>query len=168
MHEIKDAAGLYHAYDASPVDASFNKVVNEMAAHYVPEGYEMSEDAPSTYPELKALLDRGERLIVYSGGSDMTIFAEPEVNYAFRAWHDWCHWKGQHLFTLFGEIGVYRMQQEQLIAKYGDTPQVRGWCKLLYAEVLGQFLYYYHHKDYIDNQKEFVKHFGRDPYSAMF
>jgi hypothetical protein len=42
-------------------------------------------DAPDTYEKLKAHLDAGERLVVYSGGSQHTIYADPAVNHAFRA-----------------------------------------------------------------------------------
>jgi hypothetical protein len=53
-----------------------------------PTGYDVSDDAPSTFRGLCKHLDSGGRMTVYRGGSEATIFADNEVNYAFRAFLD--------------------------------------------------------------------------------
>jgi len=82
---------------------------------------------PETYEELIALLDAGGRMLVYSGASERTIYGDPEVNYAFRAWHDWCHWRGRYDFSYEGERAACAMQGDHLIARYGDSSQTRRW-----------------------------------------
>ena len=52
-------------------------------------------------------------MVVAREGADNTIFGAPEVNYAFRAWHDWCHWMGGFDFSLYGECATCNMQIEQ-------------------------------------------------------
>src|SRR5438067_89761 len=78
---------------ARPVDAALNRAVLRMAAIVCPGGYDVSSSAPSSFRELVRHLDDGGRMTVYGGGSEGTIFADNEVNYAFRAWHDWTHYR---------------------------------------------------------------------------
>src|SRR5215831_8328009 len=129
-----------------PLDPSFNVTIEHIAHRLFPAGFDVSEQAPHTFDELKTLLDAGKRLIVYSGGSSSTIYAEPRVNYAFRAWHDWSHWTGSHDLSFDGEVGVCRRQQAHLLELYGDTEQTRRWCQLVHAEIIGQATYHLYHK----------------------
>jgi len=85
-----------------PLDGAFNCAVVEIAHRLVPR-YIISDDAPSTFRQLKAHLDAGKTLVVAKEGSDRTIFADPAVNCAFRAWHDWSHYTGNYDFSLYGE-----------------------------------------------------------------
>jgi hypothetical protein len=82
------------------------------------------------------------RIVVWSGASDATIFGDPEVNYTFRAWHDWCHWRGRLPFDFKGEQGVCEMQCGHLLSLYGDSNRTRRWCRIVDAEVIGQRLYF--------------------------
>ncbi len=106
-------------------------------------------------------------MVVYNGGCDGTIYADPEVNYAFRAWHDWCHWRGGYDFSVCGETAVCAMQCLELLSQHGDGEQTRRWIAILRAEVVGQRLYYQRHKRYIDDQRGFVEAYLKDPDDAL-
>ena len=96
-------------------------------------------------------------MLVWSGASEHTIFGEPEINWAFRAWHDWCHYYGAHAFTPEGERAVFRMQCSHLLLFYGDSLRTRHWIKLLRAEVIGQQDYFYKHGHFPYDQRAFVE-----------
>ena len=70
------------------LDIQFNAAVLTICNRILPAGYDVAAVAPETYEELIAHLDAGRRMLVYSGGAEQTIYGDPEVNYAFRAWHD--------------------------------------------------------------------------------
>lgn len=61
---------------------------------------------PHTYEELIHQIEAHGIFVVWSGASEHTIFGDPEINYAFRAWHDWCHWRRKSDFSPSGEIAV--------------------------------------------------------------
>jgi hypothetical protein len=149
------------------LDASLNAAIIEIAARLLPSGFDVSPTAPATYAELKAHLDAGKRLVVYAGGSDRTIYGDPSINYAFRAWHDWTHWTGQHDLTFEGEVAVCTRQQQDLLTWYRDTRQTRRWCDLVRAEIIGQGTYFRYHKRFPDDQHGFVEAFLADPDEAL-
>lgn len=93
-----------------PLDLALNVAIMHIAGKLFPLGFDVSEDAPANLDELWELLDAGKRMVVWSGGSNHTIYGCPEVNWSFRAWHDWCHWRGGHDTTLEGELACCDMQ----------------------------------------------------------
>ena len=119
------------------LDPTLNIAVLQIAARLT-GGFSVSETAPSTYEELVALIEKHQRIVVWSGASDATIFGDSEVNYAFPAWHDWCHWRGRFPFTFEGEQHVCKMQCAQLLSLYGDGDRTRRWCRIIEAEIIGQ------------------------------
>src|SRR6266436_6008855 len=121
----------------NPLDTSFNVAVLHIANRLCPGGYDVADDAPDTYEKLRAYLDLTKQMKVWSGNSENTIYADKEVNYAFRAWHDWCHYNGRHAFTVVGERAVFEMQKLHLLLLYGDCAQTRRWIAILRAEVIG-------------------------------
>lgn len=150
-----------------PLSGALSAAILEMAALFLPDGFDVVDDAPHTFEALKAHLDAGGRLVVWSGGSQVTVYGDPSVNYAFRAWHDWCHWYGNHDFSLAGETGTCEMQCEQLISHFGDTERTRHWCTVIRAEIVGQGLYYHRHKRFPEDQRAFVSEYLRDPDAAI-
>lgn len=90
-------------------DPALNQAILNLAKQSVGE-FEISDDAPSTYAQLCSHLDAGKTLVVAQEGSAQTIFGDPRINYAFRAWHDWCHWSGGFDFSLQGETNTCMMQ----------------------------------------------------------
>jgi hypothetical protein len=150
-----------------PLDRTLNAAILTMSRRIFPTGFDVSDGAPDTHKKLKAHLDAGRRMVVYGGGCEGTIYADPEVNHSFRAWHDWCHWRGGYDFSPEGETAVCDMQCGQLIELYGDSKETRRWADILWAEVVGQRLYYQRHKRYVDDQRGFIEAYLRDPEDAL-
>ena len=144
------------------LDIQFNAAVLTICNRVLPAGYDVADDAPNTYEELINYLDAGRRMLVYSGGAERTIYGDPEVNYAFRAWHDWCHWRGRHDFSLAGENATCAMQGKNLVALYGESPQTRWWRRILHAEIIGQREYFDRHGNFPYDQRDFISGYLSD------
>jgi hypothetical protein len=147
-----------------PLDIGFNIAVLRIANQLCPGGCQVADDAPDTYEKLRAHLDLTNQMKVWSGGSENTIYADKQVNWAFRAWHDWCHYHGRHAFTVVGERAVFEMQKLHLLLLYGNCPQTRRWLEILRAEVIGQQKYFYQHGHYPDDQRAFVEDYLNGSY----
>ena len=150
-----------------PFDPSLNIAILHIASRLLPNGFDVSDEAPDTYEKLKAHLFAGKRMVVWSGGSEATVYGHRSVNFAFRAWHDFCHWKGGHDFTLEGEIAACQMQCRHLVEFYGDSERIQVWCSLLRAEIVGQALFFHRHKRFPDDQRSFVAAYLVDPDIAL-
>jgi len=137
------------------LDPTFNAAVLNIAATLT-GGFSVSETAPATYEELVIQIEQLHRIVVWSGASDATIFGDPEVNYAFRAWHDWCHWHGRLPFTFEGEQRVCEMHCAQLLSLYGDSDKTRRWCRIVEAEIIGQRLHFDRFGHFPSDQYDFV------------
>jgi hypothetical protein len=146
---------------------ALRQAILETTTRLLPDGFDVSDSAPQTYEQLKALMDAGNRLRVWAGGSEDTIYKEPYVNYAFRAWHDLCHWRGQFSFTLQGEIATCEMQCRQLLEFYGKNETTHEWCAVLRAEIVGQALYFQRHKRFPEKQNHFIAAYLRDHEAAL-
>jgi hypothetical protein len=107
--------------------------------------YSVAEDAPSTYEVLRA---RTSSLVVYSGASDNTIYGDPRVNYAFRAWHDSLHIRLQAGFSVKDEI---RVAIESARVLGGGT-----LGDIIYTEIVDQRLYAEHTGEFVNNQVDFM------------
>src|SRR5208337_2128711 len=138
------------------LDIHFNAAVLTICNRVLPGGFDVSDAAPETYEELVALLDAGGRMLVYSGGSERTIYGDPEVNFAFRAWHDWCHWRGRYDFSHEGERAACAMQGDHLVTLYGASPQTLRWRRILQAEIIGQRDYFDQHGAFPQDPRTFV------------
>lgn len=108
--------------------------------------FEVRDDAPNTFEALKAQCP-GRHLIVWSGGSDNTVWSSPQVNYAFRAWHDYIHVQYGIPFTLEGEREVARIQCRSLSA-LGQA--------LIQAEVEDQAEHFIKTGEFVADQRAFV------------
>ncbi len=113
-------------------------------AHQVGFGWLQSLDAPDKYSLLQehyAEIQRsGGALRVSSYNSTNVIFTSPEVNYAFRFWHDMHHLKLGLSFKFVDEIelGLWHLDQLRRAGFGRDSLESR----LLEADVLGQnYLY---------------------------
>lgn len=152
--------------DLAPFDPGLNQVVIHIASRLVPE-FAVADTVPATYEELKRHLDAGNKLLVAREGSGKTIFGAPEVNYAFRAWHDWCHWKGEFDFSLSGECATCSLQISQLRKFFGVDDRTAQWARLLVAEVVGQRQYYEKYRTYIADQRAFTRAYMEDRSVAL-
>ena len=139
--------------------AEASKLTKKIGFGYIPDVM-----APTSYKELCAAYANCERsgcpLPVFSGGSESTIYGVPEVNYAFRYWHDVEHVLGGNNFGLQGEIRTAYRQLATLESVYGFGPATMEW-KLLHADIVGQIQYYNKHKKFVENQVEFALDFIR-------
>lgn len=151
----------------SPFDSRLNIAILHITSRLLPNGFDVSDVAPDTYEKLKAHLCAGKRMAVWSGGSEATVYGHRSVNFAFRAWHDFCHWEGGHDFTLEGEIATCEMQCQHLFEFYGDCERIQVWCSLLRAEIVGQALFFHRHKRFPDDQRSFVAAYLVDPDIAL-
>lgn len=150
----------------SPFDIEMNTAILTLTACIVGP-FEVSEYAPATFSALKAHLDAGNRMVVACEGSNQTIFGDPKVNFAFRAWHDWCHWQGGFDFSLDGESSACGMQLSHLHCCYQTHPKVQYWSKLLSAEVVGQRQYFERHGCFVRDQRAFATAYLADPENAL-
>lgn len=108
--------------------------------------YTVKSYAPETFQELKA--SKTGSLIVYDGASENTVYGDPKVNHAFRAWHDALHLSLNADFTSEGE---YRVGIEQ--ARLIDSDIM---ARIILAEVNGQVEYFERHGCFPANQLQFT------------
>lgn len=136
-------------YKASPSLEAF--ILASAPAHYA------TPDAPSTFEALRAAADAceasGSPLPVWDGGCDRTIYSRPEVNHAFRAWHDKLHLQHGAAFDATGEMALACAHVEA--ARRAGLSERD--CFALFADVWGQFVYAFHHGgDFPNDQAAFV------------
>lgn len=143
-----------------PLDIGFNVAVRHIASRLFPCGFDTTPDAtlaPSTLDGLKAHIAATGRMLVWSGASDATIFACPETNHAFRAWHDWCHWRFSLPFDLAGERAAAAVQKGHLATIYGRShPDLARWQRLVDIEVTGQVEHYEATGEFVEDQMAFA------------
>jgi len=137
------------------LDSGFNVAVLHIAQRLT-RGFRVVEVAPQTYDELIRDIEHHGIITVWSDASERTIYGDPEVNFAFRAWHDWCHWRGRHDFSPEGENATAKMQYAHLLTLYGDTPRTRSWQRIVEAEIVGQALHLSEHGAFPWDQYAFI------------
>jgi hypothetical protein len=145
------------------LDRSFNAAVLAIASHILPRGFDVSDNAPSTYDELRQHYQATGRILVWSGASDRTIFGDPEVNHAFRAWHDARHILGAHDFSFLGECRTCFAQIADMEALFRGHHRLPFWRRLLRAEVIGQAYYVKIWGEFPADQSDFVECYLRSP-----
>lgn len=140
-----------------PIDRAFNVCVLQMADRLFPTGFDVGPNAPDTFEALKAHIARTGRMLVWDGASDATIFGDPEVNYAFRAWHDWCHLKADADFSKGGEKAAADVQKRHIRSLYGYGPTADRFCRLVDCEVVAQGEYAAIHGEFPKDQMAFAR-----------
>ncbi len=126
-----------------PFSTEFNAATMAMANRVCPTGYDIADHAPDNLPDLIDQIERTGRICVSRANSEVTVFGGPdnaELNYAFRAWHDWTHYHIRAEFSLTGEARV-AMQQVADLATVYDAAFAEKYKPLILAEVIGQALY---------------------------
>jgi len=153
------------------IDIGLNAAVTSIARKVWRLGYDISDDAkyasapdPETYYNE---ITKRQRVTIYTGGSEHTIFGEAEINYDFRAWHEWTHYILRAPFTLAGELAVARRQCEDIARLFGNSEQVERWQRLIMAEVYGQALYFKRHGQFPSNQIAFDRAYVNNPELAL-
>lgn len=127
-----------------------------MAAKVWPKGYDVADAAPESLEELSAMFKRDRRIAVLKGFSDRTIYAEPDQNWAFRAWHDWTHLQGRFPFTPAGERATAAQQVRDLVRVYGRHLNTVHMAAVLLCEVVGQTDYQLLTGEFPEDQRQFT------------
>jgi hypothetical protein len=140
-----------------PFSLAFNAAVMTIANRLCPTGYDVSPDAPTSLEALTAHIQATGRIVVSSENSDATIYGDPEHNFAFRAFHDWCHWRYQLPFTLDGEREVCKRQQEIVRQVFGPGTATERFCALIECEVVGQAEYFEAYGHFPEDQRAFAE-----------
>jgi hypothetical protein len=141
-----------------PYSLELNAAVVSMAARVCPKGWDVVPQGPGSLTELVDAVARTGRIPVDKRYSAATIFGEPEINCAFRAWHDWTHYHYMKPFTLTGETEVAQLQLADLATVYGAKFADR-YKAILYAEVIGQALAFEITGKFPDDQISFDEKF---------
>ena len=152
-----------------------NSVVMFMACKFWPNGYNASSIPPMSFEELKRMYANTGRITVSTDHSDKTIFGDPAFNWAFRAWHDYCHLIEDADFSLQGETTACETQCSQVVESFvsGELDpnltcaDIRQIINLLRAEVIGQAFYKQIHGDFVQDQVAFVMEYIVNPESAL-
>lgn len=117
-------------------------------------------DAPNTWKDLRAWWEakgrHGESMPVFDGGCDQTIYSQPYINHAFRAWHDKIHLENNLNFSQTGEAQTAFIH---MAACDNETDALT-----IFADVYGQVLYYQKTGQFVENQAEFVGQFIKQGY----
>jgi len=109
--------------------------------------FEVRDVAPQTVAEMFQAYSETGRIVVWSGGSESTIYRDASVNYLFRAWHDWTHLKTGADFSLAGEIYNCRAQAQ---------PVGSELAKLLQVEIVEQAKFFFRTGDFPKDQVLFT------------
>lgn len=129
-----------------PLSRELNQAIMALAPTYEAKSF-----APGTFRELMAC----ERRVVWDGASDATIYADPRVNHAFRAWHDAEHVRGQFEFSLTGERATCDAQIRGLLARFPRAPFFA--LQVIRAEITGQAEYFAAHGAFPADQAAFIR-----------
>ncbi len=115
--------------------------------------FEARDDAPATFAELLSIEGRA-RLPAWRGASDRCIYGAPEINFAFRAWHDAVHLAGRFDFSPAGERRTCQEQIRQFYYKFPAAPA--AVAALLDVEINGQVEYFVRRGQFPVDQARFV------------
>ena len=115
-----------------------------------------SSDYPD-YDAMRADYMAHGRIRVNTEHSTNTIFADPSVNWLFRAWHDMCHIMANGDFSPHGESLAMAEMIRQLRAHPGlDDSERDTFESYIRAEVEGQGAWYRLTGEFPSNQKQFA------------
>lgn len=125
------------------------------------------DHAPENLAELNAWAagrsSLDEPLPVWNGASETSIYSSPEVNFAYRAWHDWTHLQLQ---ADIDQAGEYQVSLHHLRdAAHAGVPADE--LAALWADSHGQNEYYARHGDFVVDQRAFVLAYIEDREAAL-
>lgn len=151
----------------TPLYMPLNQAVTTIASKLFPKGFDLTDHPFNILNELRDHIKRTGRMIVYRGHSDQTIFGDPEVNWAFRAWHDHCHLRARAEFSTDGEFATFLEQASDIRKLYGASATADKMVSLIHAEVVGQVAYARQHGHFPVNQRAFVEAYLWNPANAL-
>lgn len=125
-------------------------------------GYRAVEEAPSTLQGLREAVGdprtwaEGLEVVipVWSGKSDRTIWSSPDMNHAFRAWHDYHHLILGEEMDHAGEVACALHALDEL--RNAALPDGDRLGDILWAELWGQALHFERFGVFPEDQAGFV------------
>ncbi len=129
----------------------------------MPEGFLKTDDGESvdSLEKITAIYNNTNKVCVWTGASDDTIYSSPDFNHVFRAWHDYHHIKHQFPFTEEGERLTMLEQVKDIEALCLPDDVTDYYIKLLNFEVMGQVEYHKEKGYFPDNQLQFFNEYMR-------
>lgn len=137
-----------------PFNIHLNVAAMTFARDLWPHGFKVDRyGAAETLEALAFQVTHDGQITVSDAHCETTIFADPEVNVNFRAWHDWAHWRYSLGFDLAGERAAAMVQAAQVCRRFGPDGDMLA---LLFCEVIGQSEHYAAHGEFPRDQVEFT------------
>lgn len=147
--ELAEARQLLSAFIVTHADATVERLGF---------GWKPTAEAPSTYQQLRGALAHslvtGEPLPVSDEHSGSVIYTRPDVNYAFRFWHDISHVQHGLSFELPDELELALWHLDVL--RRGSVAPGDLQYRLLEADLVGQLLLMGLAKRFPYDQESFV------------
>lgn len=144
-----------------PLYPNFNEFILWVVTQLMPDGYDVTlyESRCNTFAKIKKYYKDTGRVLVSLHSSDCTIYGDPKVNVAFRAWHDYVHITHNLDFSADGERNTRKIQQDHVLF-YGqgyNQQTLLLFCTLLFIEVDCQLAHYLKYREYVQDQRQFCK-----------
>lgn len=108
--------------------------------------WEASDHAPGTVADLLRSYRETGRIVVWSGASERTLWGDPSLNHAFRAWHDWCHVRSGLGFDAASEVKLGEWQ-------CGDAGIDGPLASIVLAEISDQAAFYLKTGHFLDGDQ---------------
>lgn len=109
-----------------------------------------NSDPAGTYERHLKRFHRENKIVVWTGESDHTIYGKPEINHIARAWHDYVHYTEGLDYSPLQEIKVGAIQSTQLPQNWYYEKQ------LINIDVIGQILHYLDKGHFPEDQRLFT------------
>jgi len=119
--------------------------------------FDLTDDNTFDYQGIVKYYGTHGKLIIWSGGSDCTIFGKPEDNYKFRAWHDLHHILNGYDFSQSGEYKTYMSQMKDIMTYADSWPQCKLFGRIIDIEINGQVDYQRKHGYFPEDQRAFME-----------
>jgi hypothetical protein len=145
---------------------SLNQAIKFLADMNNPQGWEAAPIAPDSYEALLSHMQGGNKMLVWDGACEKTIFGDAATNQAFRAWHDAIHYKFRFDFSENGEFSAMLVQLAQL-EYYFPTVYKAGGKEIIRAEIEGQLAYQKLWGYFPTDQKAFILGYLNDKELAL-
>lgn len=120
--------------------------------------YEESMFAPESFEGIikgfaEAFMNR-KPFYVSSVGCDETVYIAPYINWAFRFWHDYLHFKHNLTLSFIDELMVSNIHVHEVELEFGVNSLE---AKIMQIDTAAQAMYYQIHKDFVVDQLAFCK-----------
>lgn len=120
--------------------------------------YEESKNAPETFEGIIAGFAESfmhlKPFYVSSIGCNNTVYIAPYINWAFRFWHDYLHFKHNLTLSFIDELMVSNIHVHEVELEFGVNSLE---AKIMQIDTAAQALYYKIHKEHVYDQLEFCK-----------